>query len=226
MIVLCGPPRSGTTLLYGMLRMTVTSHHVPDRERKALNNLTPDRVITKTPFDCIRIPEIKHRLGPDVTFIVMIRDPRDILVSRHHLAPDEYWVHWDYSLGYRRKERRLTYLNPGLLECLRAIEDPPRSVFVRYESLVREPDEVQTALQLQIPALQMRGCFSDWNHRTKVPKSLRKPLNGVRAPNMRRVGVWRYHPGRILQQFQACPELFWWLRYLGYEAGHAWIKDT
>ncbi len=57
-IVICGFPRSGSTLLLQMLIHSVSNYDIPDREFKATNYLCESNCITKRPGDILEIDDI------------------------------------------------------------------------------------------------------------------------------------------------------------------------
>src|SRR5580692_8967531 len=90
-ILICGYGRSGTTLLLMMIEQSLPKARSFGQEKSAWRAATFERrnhavLISKTPRDISRLHRIrnfyKNRQAALKT-IVMIRDPRDVLSSRH-----------------------------------------------------------------------------------------------------------------------------------------------
>lgn len=97
-VVICGFPRSGSTLLHLMIRNSVRDVLTFSRERCALGNVQYELrnrhfMVTKRPDDLFRIQDIRnfyaHRHQASARFVVMLRDPRDVLVSKHARRPGQ-----------------------------------------------------------------------------------------------------------------------------------------
>jgi len=76
----------------------------------------------------------------------MLRDPRDMVVSKHSADPDRYWA----SLKFWQ-----TYAPYGA-----SLQNHPRFITVRYEDLIRKPGMVQADLMRKMPFLKKRLPFS------------------------------------------------------------------
>ena len=81
--------------------------------RLLMNN--PNNTISKRPLDVFDINNIVSNIRKDkkIHFLFLIRDPRDILVSRHAGIKDDFFVHADwvyrvYSNGKRKKAKTKT----------------------------------------------------------------------------------------------------------------------
>lgn len=215
-VVVCGYPRAGTTLLYNMLRATCTSHRFFDREISAVAIREPDGWISKEPGDR-RFSDEQLRAER----IVCVRDPRDVLCSRHSSRPDSYKIAWDKVMAGKTGQMRVR--TEGLLEIdqqCQAIEDA--ALLVSYEELVRKPQRVQKRIGKRF-RLSFAGSF-DRFHEQEPPPGLAKQLNGLRPVSSDRVGIWREHRERIRQQFAECPALQDVLVRRGYERDARWLE--
>ncbi|HHN74791.1 MAG TPA: hypothetical protein ENK10_06130 [Acidobacteria bacterium] len=229
-IVICGYSRAGTTLFYNMLHTTVSNHHMLSRESHAawIIGRHPSAWITKRPLDIFEIDAIRaaNAYGKRLHVILMVRDPRSLVVSRHQSVPDDYFIGWDrqYFVDGGRIERT----NPGIVQIHNAIArtqargDLDSVRILRFEDLVADPEGVQAELGREL-GLEYRGRFSDF-HRADVPEDLRRALNGLRPVDPTALTRWRQpeHRERVLEQFSACPALFDLLEQYGYESDRRW----
>src|SRR5262245_35536865 len=114
-VVVCGYSRSGTTLFYNMLRTTVRNCHFLDSERRAASVIgeTVENYITKRPLDIFDIENIhrNNRYGKAIRYIVMIRDIRSVMTSRHQSVPNDYFIGFDHQ--YFVDGGMASFPNPG-----------------------------------------------------------------------------------------------------------------
>lgn len=223
-VVIAGYPRSGTTLLYNMLRETVKGYQTFDREMKASEarrQAIQGCIISKRPTDVADAPELKRRY-PDIQFILCIRDPRCVLVSEHDHARGYYKISWDKALKTNRR-KGIMGTSPGLIERHYRVLQVPNPVVVYYEDLVRDPEMEQNKLSWLF-GFRYTGSFLNV-HNERPPERLALQLNGVRPPETSRIAAWREHPRRIQEQFAECPQLFDLLKFWGYESDDSWIED-
>lgn len=202
-IALCGFCRSGSTLLYNMLRATVVNYEFFNRERPLRQCEETTAVVSKRPLD-IFSPSTRQR-------IIMIRDPRAIMTS----------VHWRDRKRYFVDAQKTIDDTPGIIEQWRAIEKllrRSRHILVRYEDLVATPSAIQQQLGQSL-GFEYRGKFEDF-HKSNHPERLTKTLNGIRPVDAGH--DWRPHRLRIESQFNSYPELFQILVEMGYESDFVW----
>lgn len=211
-IVICGYPRSGSTLLYNMIRATVANYRTFDREHSAVGLREPGPWISKHPADR-RYPDLPCRR------IITIRDPRDVLCSVHSSLPDTFKVSADHVIAGRPPGE---VMSEGLIE-IDAQVQALAGVTIRYEELCSDPGSVQERLRRKL-GLQFVGAFEDF-HKADIPDGLAKQLNGVRPVTQARIGAWRNHPERIREQFARFPELHEILIRRGYEKDERWIDS-
>lgn len=212
-IAICGYPRSGSTLLYNMLRASVVGYRTFDREISAAGLRERGPWISKDPTD---------RRHPDlpVERIITVRDARDVLCSVHASHPDRYKVSWDRTIAGKRGQQIVR--NEGLLEIDRQCQAID-GVVVYYETLCRDPLAVQRTLGDAL-GLEFDRPFTRWTE-AETPPGLEKQLNGKRQVSTDRIGAWQSFPERILRQFTECPALHDVLERHGYEGGRSWL-DT
>jgi len=171
---------------------------------------TPGVFCSKCPEDAFVAAPLL-RADPELWLIYMLRDPRDVVVSRHRLRPDLYWTNLrSWRELHASAARVLTH---------------PRVVCVRYEDLVTQPDVVQERLATSIVGLRVTARFADF-HRTARPseQSLRA-LHGIRPPAPDSVGAWRRHKPRLAAQLALHGPIDAELVALGYERDTRWLRE-
>jgi hypothetical protein len=218
-IVVCGYPRSGTTLLQAMLETTVTGALAFGRERGGLGVARyswPGRhkvLLSKKPNDIFWVDDIRdYYRGRQtrVRFVLSLRDPRAVLTSIHvdkpgYCVPTDKWRSVFEHIEYQRRNTDVT--------------------LVEYRDLVERPQQVQTQLA------SFTGCainrpFDDFH--AAVPEHFdTRALNGVRPLDRASLDKWRApkHRERIRQILADLPELPERLIELGYEADTAWTLE-
>ena len=215
-LVICGFPRSGTTLCQLMIESCIDGIRTFGRERRGLEmaqygRRTHSRVVTKRPKDIFLIPELRDFYAShtaDVRFILMSRDPRASLTSVHFSNPSDSFVsvdqwrhiyrHWKWSVS--------------------AADVLP----VRYEDLVARPDVVECQVA-ELTGWTVSRPFCDFHE--SVPAGFDgRALNGLRALDKTNLNRWQdeSHRERIRVLLQKMPELPEVLIDLGYETGDAW----
>lgn len=208
-----GPPRSGTTL---MLELMITGFQFSmafNNEMSVLHlpeKIPPgDTICSKNPQD-YRL--VKHIIDKDsgIWFISMLRDPRDVITSRHNKRPGIYWT------NLRQWQDWLNETTP--------FKQHDRFIEVRYEELVTDPDTVQQQLSEQIPFLQMTHPFSDYHKFAKPSLQSLEAMGSIRAVNNNSVGNWRKHLPRLAGQLQIHGPVTRELIELGYENDDQWLK--
>jgi hypothetical protein len=221
-LVICGFPRSGTTLLQLMVETAYPSARTFGVERSGLgaaNNDFPGNarmIISKRPDDIFWIDEIRDSYAwrgtkTRIRFIVSVRDPRAILTSVHGMNRDIYWVsveRWRAIYDHFRYAR--------------AFDDVS---IVEYRDLVLEPQKVQAQLGRMIGIEAERG-FAEFHE--AVPGDFNTlALNGVRPLDPATLDKWRSpkHRTRIQQLLKEMPELPDRLIEMGYETDASWTRE-
>jgi hypothetical protein len=165
--------------------------------------------LTKLPGDIV-IAGLPLRLDPDLHVICMIRDPRDMIVSKHKRDPDRYWA------GLRFWKTRTPYW--------RRLRHHPRFITVKYEELVTNPDGVQTRLAAGMPFLETRAPFSRYHELSEPPSGSVRALGGVRPIEPAGIGKWRSHLPRVAGQLQLHGSISQDLVEFGYEQDDQWLQ--
>ena len=218
-VVICGYPRSGTTLLQAMMETSAADARSYGRERSALavaKYTWPGRspiVISKLPDDIFRIQQIREyyrNLRTDVRFVLSVRDPRAVLTSIFVDKPG-YCVP---SIKWR-----------AVYEHVRYQQQFADVIVTEYRDLVEQPGVVQDRLA-SFTGCESRLRFEEFHD--AVPGHFdTRPLNGVRPLDRASLDKWRRpeHRARIQQILQEIPELPDRLIELGYERDHAWLQE-
>jgi hypothetical protein len=193
-VAICGFGRSGTTLLLMMLEYALPHARRFGREMSAWRAATykwrnHEVMLSKAPHDIFRLNGLFHfyryrtaRLRP----IVMVRDPRDALTSRHA------------KFGFDRYCYALT-LWKQYWEAVREWLTSPDVLVVRYEDLVSRTAEVQARVEAFTGEPAQRS-FADF-YKEHRPDFDTLPLNGVRPVDSDTVGRWQCseHRDRLAQ---------------------------
>jgi len=125
-IVVTGIPRSGTTLLYQMIRNCTTARTWPIE----ISALTPEvinakgnPVVSKDPNDLLASKRIE-RIYKNIHFIATWRDPREVLASKLH---GRYWVEpEDYLTWYNQIEKNRDNEKFTIIKFIELIDNPER----------------------------------------------------------------------------------------------------
>lgn len=173
----------------------------------------------KTSYEifCSKAPRDVRFVGPllkidkNLWVIHMVRDPRDVVVSRHKKDPSKYWA----NLRIWQSRRSM----------VRKASKHPRFLTVRYEDLVREPQAVQQRLIDNMPFLKKRADFRDF-HKTANPsdRSL-EALGSLRPISTASIGAWRQHKPRVAAQLAMHGPIDDELIKYGYEEDTSWHQE-
>lgn len=207
-IVGCSP-RSGTTLMFEMMKACFEIDHYGSHESAI--HTWPERdaevYLTKRPMDILMVePALKWVSALHV--IYMIRDPRDVCVSKHGSDPERYWA----SLAYWK-----TYTPFG-----KRLEAHPRFISVRYEDLVSNPDGIQALLMQRLPFLVKRCPFSSFHLVARPSPPALLALKGMRPISGAHVGKWHRHLPRVAAQIALHGPMTESLIEYGYETDREW----
>ena len=220
-LVICGFPRSGTTLLQLMVETAVPEATRFGRERSGLGIARkhwPGRspyLITKRPDDIFWIDEIREfytQLGTRTRarFVICVRDPRAVLTSRHETDKSVYWVSID---RWRAIYNHYQYLAGADDVCV-----------VEFKDLVSRISDVQQRLT-KLMEWKVSANFDEFHQR--VPEDFQTvALNGVRTLDPNTLERWARpeHAERMRYLLREMPELPARLIEMGYERDDAWTS--
>lgn len=205
-------PRSGTTLMAELMLHCFDFDAWADHELPVYfaPEASVETLCTKKPSD-IEFAARAMKARQSLWIVCMIRDPRDIVVSRHRNVPDKYYANLGIVLGRMKHLRR--------------VQEHKRFAGVKYEDLVSDPDRTQTHLKLRFPFLRQTAHFSEFHSIAMPTESSVAALNGVRPISTTSIGRWRKHLPRIRAQVDRYPEIVDVLVELGYEKDDQWMRD-
>jgi len=227
-LVVCGYPRSGSTLLQQMLEhgdVPVRGFQGEVEAMDALDARAPDgRLVTKHPDDVLEIERIagaRRDAGGQARFVFTVRDPRDVMTSRHQAYSAER--------GYYVEPERFVRTTRALL----AARERSDGVVVRYEDLVEDTARVSDRIAA-LTHWPLASGFGDWYQRAEraTRDSMTEgALGGLRRPEPGGVARWKApeHHDRIARLVATCPMLLEAVTALGYEPDDTWAdawRDT
>jgi hypothetical protein len=217
--VVCGLPRSGSTLLQLQIEACVSDVRVFGKETSALPTAdwrlrNHSYMMTKHPFDVFCVDEIRafyatRKAKP--RFILTVRDPRAVLTSFHANRPGGYYVRPTDVLAYCEHIRYAQKLEDVLT--------------VEYRDLVSQPAQVERRL-MEFIGWRVHLPFEQF-HTKASPDFDSKALNGVRPLDPSRVDSWRRdeHRARVQQVLHEIPGLPDLLIDMGYESDSSWTRE-
>jgi hypothetical protein len=210
-IHITGAARSGTTL---MLALMLTCFEIDGgnvRETRLWRARVAGRrvVLTKQPMD-ERLALRLARLDPRLHVVYMLRDPREVIVSIHGTAPDQYWS------NLRAWRESVAAAKPWF--------DHPRVHVVRYDALARDPDGVQQALAAAMPFLKTVRPFSRFQEVAALQDDQwRAAMGSIRSVSPDALGSWQRHLPRLKAQLQRHGDISGDLIALGFEQDREWL---
>jgi len=209
-IVACSP-RSGTTLLHEAMVtcFKVDKHYDHERRFHKTNAKEGEVLISKRPKDTYYMHRILDQT-PGFHVIYLLRDPRDVIVSRHG------------------KNKEIYYSNFALWQHLhdfgKGLGSFTNALLIRYEDFVVNPNKVQQEIINKFPWLEKIHNFSDYHLHAKVSESSQQALKGVRPIAPTSVGLWKNNLGRIKAQQQLHGSMIKTLIDLNYEKSDDWVN--
>lgn len=163
--------------------------------------------LTKRPSDILKIGSVMEAMS-SLYVIYMVRDPRDMVVSRHNRDPSRYWS----GLRFWRTNTPFG----------QALATHPRFITVRYEDLVNNPNQVQVLLMERFPFLRKKADFSRYHEFARPSKRSLEALREVRPISSSSIGNWRNHLPRLAGQLQQYGSITDDLIFYGYEKDTGW----
>ena len=185
----------------------------PDEER--LRALVPPggRVLcTKSPDESDYALALLP-FDPDLHVIQMVRDPRDVIVSKYGPGPASYFTNLQ---SWRRNKPSARWRSHS------------RAHVVSYERLVNRPDAVQAELGAAMPFLRTVCAFSAYSERASdlaVSRDLywSEAMHAIRPPGPESIGRWRQHLERVKGQIARHGDISDELIELGLEDNNSWL---
>ncbi len=240
-IVICGYPRGGTSLLYNMVSASLPGFYFDEFESRAAERIHRyGNYATKAPTDIFELNKLPalNIYKKEIFVLVVVRDIRDVITSKHPNIPDEFFIGYDHSWWPRKDSHAAwQYDGSGVLEIHAAIEQSAAIegitvIKVSYEEMINDPDGLQKKLEKNMGInfdypirdfhrnkAKLAYKYDDYQQRKSSLVFEDKPITGSRA------GKWRKPEfrARIQQQFGSCPSLFEILIKDGYETERSWF---
>ncbi len=202
-------PRTGTTLMFELLKtcFDIDCHSQHEDKITAWSPEECETFLTKKPSDTLRVGPFLL-VNPDLHVIYMLRDPRDVITSKHGSDPNRYWAGLRFWNLYTKYGDKLKY--------------HPRFTPIKYENLVRCPDCTQSKISDKIPSLKRTAKFSNYHEVADPSESSKDAMRGVRPISSSSVGRWRDHLPRVKSQIELHGEITNDLIKYGYEKDESW----
>lgn len=205
--------RTGTTLMAELLHTCFKVDGYAEHELSIFRRPRPrvELVVTKSPIEAVESIKVLHH-DPDLWVICMLRDPRDVVVSRHGSRPELYWTNlrlWKQAVdaAYAESQRNSRY------------------ILIRYEDMVTTPDKVQQDIEQRLPFLERKTPFSRFHEIAKPSSGSLKAMRGVRPISNKSVGSWKDHKPRLVAQLELHGDIQDYLVKLGYESDDSWKRE-
>jgi len=208
-------PRSGTTLMTELMITCFDIDGYTDHEYSIFKEfLQPCQILcTKKPNDIKRVA-YPLSVNSDLFVIYLLRDPRDAISSRSHKNNREDKKIWG-NLADWFKHQAIAH----------SLAQHPRFITVKYEDLVTNPDNVQQAIQQQLPFLKVKAKFSEYHLQAKPSNKSDAALGGVRPISPISIGNWKKGKPYLKAQIQRYGDLSDILIDLGYEKNKEWLAE-
>ena len=175
------------------LYRNILTHHIPEEAT---------RFCTKAPSNIRHIPEIMDFFNQKVKFIHIVRDARDVLLSKHPDGKDEFWV---------KPERWIKDVSEGL-----AYQNHPKVHTLKYEDLILDYENTMTRL-LDFLELDFTDQIKNWHDNTAVRQSNAIFENEIKDLHQQSIGKWKKEENREkvnkIMDYKAIPELLTQLNY-------------
>jgi len=203
--------RSGTTLMMEMLAACFDYTQRCEHEQSIFQPIEQPTglYLSKKPSDITHMQRI-FMSDPNLYVIYMLRDPRSVITSIHPSKSDVYFASFERWQRYESAARPL--------------QNHPRFLQVRYESLIRDPDEEQKRIVNAFDFLTQRHLFSNFDKHANASKKAEISLKGLRPISNQNVASWREHLPRLAFQLANYPQLKRIVRDYGYEEDDDWLK--
>lgn len=207
-IVACSP-RSGTTLLHEVMItcFRIDKHYDHEIRFNLVVASEGDILLTKRPKDTMYMPRVIDSV-PKTFVIYVVRDPRDVIVSRHGKDKSKYYA----NIRLWRQ----------MHQCARSMYSSPNFLEIKYEDFVSRPDEVQNIIATRFPWLEKVHNFSEYHDYAVVSAKSQKAMHGVRPIAATSVGLWTENLPRIKGQQERHGSLTPELIECGYETSGEW----
>lgn len=210
-ILVCGCARSGNTVMLHLLDTgfedTEILYHgsggevAPTKEHLVEGKI----VIGKFPKKASKLS--RWLSEEDLGVVYMMRDPRDVLVSRHPLKPKKYWV------------QPTRWIETA--EIANQYKDHERVMILKYENLMTHPEDTQRKIAVRF-GLKISQPFSEcYRNFDKEDTINMSTMNGARPLDPSRIGNWADDPKKKLhieKVMKSHPSIAKWMKEFGYQS--------
>lgn len=205
-------PRTGTTLMAEAMKTCFEIDCYASHEKRLFSRPKEkcQLFLTKVPRD-IMIVGPSLQTDPNLYVICMIRDPRDIICSKHKKDPERYWAGLKFWKLYDKEFDELA--------------THPRFIPIKYEKFVSKPDKIQDKIEEKIPFLTKKAAFSQYHKTATISEGSEEALGSVRPIRPTSVGKWRKHKARIAGQLKLHGNITHYLIKFGYEKDDEWLQE-
>jgi len=177
-ILICGCARSGNTLMFSLMQTgfdkIIKVIDGPGNEQFPEEIVEDHVVVGKMPK---KVSKLHKLMSDDLGVICMMRDPRDVLVSRHFERPKRYWTPLTRWMG--------------TAEIANEYKNHPNVLLVKYEDLILKSSKVQNAISKKFNLDKIRDFDECYEHFDKSDKYNEKTMNGIRPLDTSRIGSWK-----------------------------------
>ncbi len=165
-IVACSP-RSGTTLLHEAMVtcFRIDRHYDHEIRFHQVEAEIDEILVTKRPKDTMYMPAVLDD-DPELYVIYVMRDPRDVICSRHGKNREQYYSNirlWRQMHSYAKKMR-----------------GHPRFLEIRYEDFVSDPDGTQDLIAQKFPWLEKKHKFSEYHEYAEISEKSVTAMHSIR----------------------------------------------
>ncbi len=225
-VIITGPSRSGKTVLYNLLRATISQNCLfPKQETAALNTIQyfSRLVVSERSLDLMDYHNILQKLGKirSIKFIILIRDPQELLCQKKDFFANQYWHGYDYQL-HTPGRKYVSFSDPGIITFFRKIEELCQAnkeniMLVRFEELINNPQKIQQqissfcSISFNLGFDMVRADDMPNDYQTNEIKNF-KSLKDIQVSSLTNDA----HINRVLLQLQLCPELEKTITAFGY----------
>lgn len=203
--------RSGTTLMAECMRICFDIDGYEKHESPLWKMRRGISIyLTKSPQDIMYMGP-RFALDPRLTIICMMRDPRDVVVSKHRKGPGQYFT----SLG--RWKYRNNFIGKHIHH--------DRFILVKYEDFIKNPDAIQNYLMSRIKYLKKTRSFSEFHENSGISEKSAEALGGIRPFNQNNTSNWKKHLPRLVDQINKYGKITDDLIHYGYEKDGRWADE-
>lgn len=217
-ILICGYRRAGTTMLLAMMEYAMPGAKKFGQEVSGWRAATwcwrnHEVIVSKMPKDIFILGKMQNFYRgrrAKLKTIVLLRDPRDVLTSKHASHDRRYFE----TLEEWRRVNAQCQLHRA----------DPDVLLIKYEDLIADVPGMQRRIEA-FTGEKVSRPFADF-YKAGAEGFDTRPLNGLRPVDRKGVGRWMEpeHRERIEQILREAPEFPQMLIELGYEKDESWIE--